>query len=190
MVCRYSSSLRRGESGDRIPVGMRFSAPVQNSLGAHPASCTMRTWSFQGVKWRGRGADQPPPSSAEVTNVLKSYLCHPPPPCLRRHFMGWHLYWQKFTPVWLFNPPDIITQPSLSIYLSHIAVDLSNNYKHEFPLRLKGKSPTPYSVSLLHFCYTLRSSPASFQTLPLCPVTRLNEVTSFGWYSFLQRAAT
>ena len=133
---------------------MRFFAPVQNGLGTHPASRTMRTWSFQGVKWRGVGADQPPPSSAEVTNVLKSYLRHPP--CLRRHFMGWHLYWQKFTPVWLFTPLTI-TQTSLSIYLSHIAVDLSNNYKHEVPLRLKGKSPSPYSVPFLHFCYTLRS---------------------------------
>jgi hypothetical protein len=35
--------------------------------GAHPASCTMGTGSFPGVKRPGRGADHPPPSSAEVT---------------------------------------------------------------------------------------------------------------------------
>jgi len=30
--------------------GVRFSAPVQTSPGAHPASCTMGTGSFPGVK--------------------------------------------------------------------------------------------------------------------------------------------
>jgi hypothetical protein len=52
--------------GDRIPVGARFSAHVQTVREAHPASCTMGTGSFPGVKRPGRGADQPPPSSAEV----------------------------------------------------------------------------------------------------------------------------
>jgi len=35
-------------------VGARFSAPVQTGPGAHPASCTMGTGSFPGVK-SGRG---------------------------------------------------------------------------------------------------------------------------------------
>ena len=46
--------------------GARFSAPVQTDPGAYPASCTMGTGSFPGVKRLGRGADYPPPSSAEV----------------------------------------------------------------------------------------------------------------------------
>jgi hypothetical protein len=34
-----------------IPVGgPRFSTPIQSGAGAHPASCTMRTGSFPGVK--------------------------------------------------------------------------------------------------------------------------------------------
>ena len=37
-------------SGVRIPVGARFSAPVQTGPGAHPASCTMGTASFPGLK--------------------------------------------------------------------------------------------------------------------------------------------
>jgi len=32
------------------PGGARFSAPVQTGPGAHPASCTMGTGSFPGVK--------------------------------------------------------------------------------------------------------------------------------------------
>ena len=51
---RYSDWLRAGRSGDRIPVGARFTAPVQTGPGAHPASFTMGTESFPGVK-SGRG---------------------------------------------------------------------------------------------------------------------------------------
>jgi hypothetical protein len=40
--------------------GARFSAPVQTETGAHPASYTMGTGSFQGVKRPGRGVDHPP----------------------------------------------------------------------------------------------------------------------------------
>ena len=43
--------------------GARFSAPVQTGPGAHPASRTMGTESFPGVKRPGRGADPTPPSS-------------------------------------------------------------------------------------------------------------------------------
>ena len=41
-------SLRAGRSGKRIPVGVRFSAPVQTSPGAHPASYTIGAGSFPG----------------------------------------------------------------------------------------------------------------------------------------------
>ena len=39
--------------------GARFSAPVQTGPGAHPASCTMGTVSFPGVK-NGRGVTLTP----------------------------------------------------------------------------------------------------------------------------------
>jgi hypothetical protein len=57
---RYSDSLRAGRSGDRIPLGARFSASVQSGSDAHPASYTMDTGSFPGVKRPGRGVDHPP----------------------------------------------------------------------------------------------------------------------------------
>jgi hypothetical protein len=53
-ACMTHHWLRTGWSGDRIPVGARFSAPVQTGPRAHPASCTMGTDSFPGVK-SGRG---------------------------------------------------------------------------------------------------------------------------------------
>ena len=40
-------------------MGARFSAPVQTGPGAHPASCTMGTGSFPGVK-SGRGVKLTP----------------------------------------------------------------------------------------------------------------------------------
>ena len=49
-LCRYSDWLRAGRSEDRILVEVRFSAPVQTGPGVHPASCTMGTGSFPGVK--------------------------------------------------------------------------------------------------------------------------------------------
>jgi len=44
----------------RIPVGAGISAPVQTGPGAHPASYTIGTMSFPGVKRPGRGVDYPP----------------------------------------------------------------------------------------------------------------------------------
>ena len=46
--------------------GARFSASVQTGSEANPASYTMGTGSFPGVKRPGRGVDHPPPSGAEI----------------------------------------------------------------------------------------------------------------------------
>jgi len=51
---QYSDSLQVGRSGDRIPVGARFSALIQNGPGAQSASCTVGTGYFPGVKAAGR----------------------------------------------------------------------------------------------------------------------------------------
>jgi len=57
-----------------IPVGARFSAPVQTNPGAHPASFTMGTGSLLGVKRLGFDVDHPPPSSAGVKERVELYL--------------------------------------------------------------------------------------------------------------------
>jgi hypothetical protein len=54
-----ATELRAGRSGDRIPMGARFSVPVQTGPGAQPASCTMGTGSFPGVK-SGQGVTLTP----------------------------------------------------------------------------------------------------------------------------------
>ena len=57
----------------RIPVGARFSVPAQTGPGAHPASYTMGTGSFLGVK-------RPTPSSAEVQGRVELYIYSPSGP--------------------------------------------------------------------------------------------------------------
>ena len=60
--------------------GARFSAPVQTVRGAHPASCTMGTGSFLGVKRQGRGADHSPPSACRGYERVGLYLYSPSGP--------------------------------------------------------------------------------------------------------------
>ena len=81
--------LRAVQSGDRIPVGAKFSAPVQTGPGAHPAPCTMGTGSFLGVKRLGRSVDHPPPSSAEVEGRVELYIRSPSGPSWS--VLGWPL---------------------------------------------------------------------------------------------------
>ena len=71
-------ALRVGRSGDRIPVGVRFSTHVQTGSAAHPASYTMGTGiSSPGIKLQGHGVDHPSSSSAEVKERLELYLYSP-----------------------------------------------------------------------------------------------------------------
>ena len=89
-----------GRSGDRIPVAARFSAPAQTSPGAHPASYTMGTGSFPGVKRTRRGVDHPP----EVEGRVELYIYSPSGPSWP--VLGWPLplplsmidlnYWVRF----------------------------------------------------------------------------------------------
>jgi hypothetical protein len=58
-------------------MGVRFFAHVHASPGAHPASCTMGTGSFLGVRQPGCGADHQPTSSAEVTKGYSYNAIHP-----------------------------------------------------------------------------------------------------------------
>ena len=74
---RCSDSLRAGWSGDRIPLGVRFSALVKTGPRANSASCTLGTVSSPGVKQPVRGLDHPPTSSVEVKERVELYLYSP-----------------------------------------------------------------------------------------------------------------
>jgi hypothetical protein len=69
-----------GRSVDQILVDARFFAPVQTGPGAHPASYTMTTRSFQGGRRPGRGLDHRPPSSVEVKERVGLWLYSRPGP--------------------------------------------------------------------------------------------------------------
>ena len=75
-MCRDSSvGIATGRSGDRIPVGVKFSAPVQTDPEFHAASFTMGTGSLSpGVKRQGCGFNHFLPSSTEVIERVELYL--------------------------------------------------------------------------------------------------------------------
>jgi len=56
IVTRYGL----GDPGIESWLGAKFSAPVQTGPGVHPASYTMGTGSFSGVKRSGRCVGHPP----------------------------------------------------------------------------------------------------------------------------------
>jgi len=72
-------ATRYGLDGQGIESRWRrdFSALLRNGPGAHPASCTMGTGSFPGVKRPGRGVDHPSTSRAEVKERVALYLYSP-----------------------------------------------------------------------------------------------------------------
>jgi hypothetical protein len=99
---RYSDWLRAGRSGDRIPVGARFSAPVQTGPEAHPASCTMGTGSFPGARC-GRGVTVTPHPLIVPRSKIEQYYTSNLPKGLRGLWKGetypthvGHLYIMKF----------------------------------------------------------------------------------------------
>ena len=74
------ATLRSGRSGDRVQVRARFSAPVLTGPGAHPATYTMGTGSFPGVKRPGRGVNHQPHLAPRLKKEWG--LASTPPLCL------------------------------------------------------------------------------------------------------------
>ena len=66
-------ALRTGRSGNRMPVGARFSASVQTGPGAHPTSCPTGTEPFPGVTQSGRGVKHQPHIGVEVKGRVQFY---------------------------------------------------------------------------------------------------------------------
>ena len=66
---RYNDWLRAGRSGDRIPVLVKFTAPVHTGPGVHPPSYTTGTGSFPALNRPGRGFDHTPPLAPRLKKV-------------------------------------------------------------------------------------------------------------------------
>jgi len=73
-LSQYSDLLWAGWAGDQILVGVTFFAPDQTSHGAHPASYTMGTGSFLGVKRLGHCFIHTSQSCVEVKRRVEQYL--------------------------------------------------------------------------------------------------------------------
>jgi hypothetical protein len=72
-------SLRAGRSGDRTPLGARYSAVAKTWPQTHPASCTMGTGSLSlSLKISENGVYHPPPTSAEVKERVALYYYSSP----------------------------------------------------------------------------------------------------------------
>ena len=63
-----------GRPGGHIPVGARFSAPLQTGLEAHLTSYIIGTGSFTGVKRPGRGVGYPSHLSSRLKERLVIFL--------------------------------------------------------------------------------------------------------------------
>ena len=59
-------------------MGARCSVPIQTGPGAYPASYTMSTGSFPGVKWPGRGVDHPPHLAPRLKKEQNHVSTSPP----------------------------------------------------------------------------------------------------------------
>ena len=82
----------------------RFSATVHTSCKAHPASYTVGTGSFQGVKRPGRDIEHPPLSSSEVKERVELYPYSP-------FGLSWAvLGWPLSLPVWWHTPRNSVLQ--------------------------------------------------------------------------------
>jgi hypothetical protein len=77
---RDSNSPRAGRSGDQIPVGAGFSAPVQTAPRTNPTSYTMGNGSFPALKRPKRGVGLPLLTYAEVKERVELYIYSPTGP--------------------------------------------------------------------------------------------------------------
>jgi hypothetical protein len=100
--------------------GARFSAPIETGPGTHPASCTMGTGSFPGVK-SGRGVTLTPPPSLLVPLVMKEKSYTSAPPMGRTACTELQCLYKGALYLTLFRSP--ITKPVKYPYSSYLSLD-------------------------------------------------------------------
>jgi len=75
-IVSIATCYRLGRPGIKYWWG-RFFATVQTAPGAHPASYTMDSAPFSGVKWMGCGINHPPKSNTKVRERIELHLYSP-----------------------------------------------------------------------------------------------------------------
>jgi hypothetical protein len=154
---RYSNWLRAGRSGCSIPVGARISAPVQTGPEAHPASCTMGTGSFPGVK-----------SGRSVTLTTHSLL------------VPWSIKGRAIflLPLWAVRPVQSLSVCNKgALYFYFMCVFMSSLYSSffsSFPLSID-----PSFISLSHFVFTYFPHLFIIITFLFCLCLHLSHSTSY-----------
>ena len=99
----------------RCGKGRDFPYLSRPALLAHPASCTTGTGSFPVVKRPERGVDNPPPSSAEVKEIVELYLYYPSGALWP--VLGCTLPLQKLSGLYLCNMPSFLKICQLVMHL-------------------------------------------------------------------------
>jgi hypothetical protein len=104
-------------SVDRIPVGARFSSPVQTGCGTYPASCRVGT----GYLCRpGHGFDHPPLPTAEVKETVELNLYFRSGPSWSVLFPYGARSFKKHCTcrcgVWIYTHPDTTPTSTVQIY--------------------------------------------------------------------------
>jgi hypothetical protein len=148
-----ATELHAGRSGNLIPVEARFSAPVQSGSGAHPASCTIGTGSFPGVK-SGRGVTLsshllliPWSWKRRVIPVLPLWTVRPVPSlsvCIRVHFT--------------FTSTELVSRDSCCAYKSAVtSTNPCSMVKTFSKSTLKRKTRESQHVLVPQFVYSIHA---------------------------------
>ena len=136
-LSRHSNLLWAGRFGDQIPVGARYSTPIQISPGAHPAPYTMGTGSFPRAKRARRGIDHPSQSSAKVKERVGLHLYSPFGPSwsvLGRNLLGLR---PRTSCIEKFKKLQILTAPCLCILEKMFGIKNPDKYQTNVSIQSK-----------------------------------------------------
>jgi hypothetical protein len=124
----------------------RFFAHFQTNPGAHPASCTMDTGSFPGLKRPWRGADHPP-LQAPMSRMNRALPLLPRWPVIEWPLFYIYIYIYKSNPITGLDRPIEFQEVEAHGFL---------DYRHMMVVRLSalrtGRLYLPGIIPGTHFC--------------------------------------
>ena len=138
-------------SRGRIPVGARFSAPVQTGPGNPPSPYTKGTGSFPGVKRPERGVD-PAPHLAGVKERIERYLYFSPRPTWLA------LEWTLLIALLFMCPRNLkfVKRKQFSIFIAEIHSAVPGGQTRPPPPPYPYSSTTPYKYLFVQLGFFVR----------------------------------